>query len=154
MNHHEKLAFITTTAPDLFKNLTVNSQARWGKMNAHQMIEHMTESVGIASGSIPKSLVTSVENLPKLKAFLLSDTLFKENTKNSQMGEFPEPAKTSDINAALVELQMELNKFTTLFAQHPETIIMNPIFGPLNFEEWTQLLYKHFLHHCKQFNLI
>ena len=37
------------------------------------------------------------------------------------------------------------------FEKNPDLVTRNPFFGDLNFEQSVQLLYKHALHHLRQF---
>lgn len=56
-------------------------------MNAHEMVEHMIGSFKVANGKIGiREIVTPLERLDKLQAFIMSDIPFKENTKNALMG--------------------------------------------------------------------
>jgi hypothetical protein len=55
---------------------------------------------------------------------------------------------------AIEELTLELNDFKSCFANDNSKTIISPFFGDLNFEQWTHLLHKHFVHHCRQFGLI
>ncbi|KAA5533194.1 hypothetical protein F0919_11645 [Taibaiella lutea] len=126
----------------------------WGKMNLQQMTEHMSrEGFQVASGKLPQTLVTQEEHIPKMQAFMMSDKPFKENTPNSLMSLEPVSVKHADMQAALVELQTEIDDFFQVYEKEPEKSIMNPFFGNLNFEMQVQLLHKHALHHLKQFGV-
>lgn len=126
----------------------------WGKMNLQQMTEHMSrEGFQVANGKLPHILVTPPEHVERMQAFLMSDKPFKENTPNSLMSLDPLPVKHADMNAALAELQTEIDDFFRVYEKEPEKSIMNPFFGNLKFEMQVQLLHKHALHHLKQFGV-
>jgi len=126
----------------------------WGKMNLQQMTEHMSrEGFQVANGKLPQALVTPEEHVPKMQAFLMSDKPFKENTPNSLMSLEPLPVKHPDMNAALEELQSEIDHFFTVYENEPGKAVMNPFFGSLDYEMQVQLLHKHALHHLKQFGV-
>lgn len=126
----------------------------WGKMNLQQMAEHMSrEGLQVANGKLPHELVTPPEHLERMQSFLMSDKPFKENTPNSLMSLEPLPLKHPDMDAALAELQMEIDDFFQVYENEPGKSIMNPFFGNLNFEMQVQLLHKHALHHLKQFGV-
>ena len=55
--------------------------------------------------------------------------------------------------AAIGALQQELIYFFEAFEKDPGFITRNPFFGDLNFEQSVQLLYKHALHHLRQFGV-
>jgi hypothetical protein len=154
MLHSEKLNFISNTVPKLLLQLSAESKGKWGVLNAQQMVEHLINSVRIANGKSLEKLVTPIDNLERVRSFMLSDKPFKENTKNVQMPDIPAPAVMESMKQAIDQLSAELQDFLKAFENNPLDTITNPLFGDLNFEEWTHLLNKHFEHHCYQFNLL
>lgn len=151
----KKINFIKNDFIALVKKIEPNCMPAWGKMNVQQMVEHMSDSFRIANGKqIHTSIISPIENLPKMKAFLLSDIPFKENTKNKMLGETPLPVNNNSLQKAIEELEKEVNYFFEVFENNPDKIILNPIFGELNYNEWIHLLYKHATHHLKQFSLL
>lgn len=154
MNHSEKLYFISNTVPQLLLKLQADTKGIWGVLNAQQMVEHLSDSVRIANGKRIETLLTPIENLERVRSFMLSDKAFKENTKNIQMPDNPAPVLKASMQEAVEELRIELHDFTNTFSGQVSKTITNPFFGDLNFEEWTHLLHKHFEHHCRQFSLI
>lgn len=154
MTHSEKLFFISNTAPLLMLQLNAEEKGKWGVLNAQQMVEHLSDSIRIANGKRIEKLITPIENLERVRSFMLSDKPFKENTKNVQMPEIPAPALKQNLKEAVDELNSELQTFIEQFRNDESKTITNPFFGDLNFQEWTHLLHKHFEHHCRQFNLI
>jgi hypothetical protein len=154
MLHSEKLNFISNTVPKLLLQLSAEAKGEWGVLNAQQMVEHLINSVRIANGKSLEKLVTPIDNLERVRSFMLSDKPFKENTKNVQMPDIPAPAVMESMKQAIDQLSAELQDFIKAFENNPLDTITNPFFGDLNFEEWTHLLNKHFEHHCYQFNLL
>lgn len=154
MNIQEKENFFLNNYIPLLKKLTGNENPKWGKLSAQGMIEHMTDSIGIAWKRITYPMYTSAEKLPKMKEFLMSDKPFKEYTPNPYMPDTPPPLRNPDIHTAIQELEAEIHNFIQFYKQNPDAIVQNPFFGDLNYSEWLQLLYKHAQHHLKQFGLI
>lgn len=152
----EKLDFITTTFPQLIQQANPTTEARWGKMNLQQMIEHVTNFFKVSSNTIQFPLVSPEEHLPKLKAFLLSDKEFRENTKAPEqiLPNDPLPLTHVSVVIAIEELEESIKNFITYFEENKSATTVHPVFGALNFEEWILLHYKHLLHHSKQFNLM
>ena len=149
----EKENFLRTKLVSLLQQLKTDEPARWGKMNARQMIEHMIDVVMVASGKIKLPVVTPADRLPKLQEFMMSDKPFKENTKSPVVAEEPIPLKKHTKEAAIGKLQEEIIYFFEAFEKKPDLKTTNPVFGELNFEMNIQLLYKHALHHLKQFGI-
>jgi hypothetical protein len=54
---------------------------------------------------------------------------------------------------SISELEKELDDFVKFYENSPEAVVTNSFFGHLNFEEWTQLIHKHAIHHLKQFGV-
>jgi hypothetical protein len=147
-----KIDFVRQGFLSLLKTIDKDTKPAWGLMNVQQMIEHMSDSFRVANGKVPQKIITPLENIPKMKAFIMSDIPFKENTKNRTLPEAPAPLKNTTVQKAVEELQKEIEDFFTVFKNAPDKIIDNSIFGDLNFNEWIHLLNKHCIHHLKQFH--
>jgi hypothetical protein len=150
----QKLEFLKSGMFQNFKNLNENSPAQWGKMNAIQMIEHLTQSVYQSIGKEKIVVITPEENLPKMKLFLQSEKEFRPNTPNVNLPETPVPAVHSTIDNAIQDLEIAMYKFFERYAGRENETENHFSFGALNYEEWILLLYKHVVHHQKQFSLI
>lgn len=150
MVNQQKLDFLLHELPARLKKLDATAKGNWGMMNAQQMTEHFILSVKNASGKLPYQVVTPADQLDKFRAFLHSDKPFRENTKNPLIGD-PVPMHYPSMQAAIDKLQLELNYFAGVFQKNPSLTTINPIFGELDFEGNVQLLYKHALHHLRQF---
>ena len=88
-----------------------------------------------------------------MREFLMSDKPFRENTPNPLVPEVPAPVISPSIDDAISEQQTELNFFFSVFEKNNLQVTRNPLFGDLNFDENVQLLYKHALHHLRQFGV-
>jgi hypothetical protein len=124
-------------------------------MSVQQMIEHYAgDAVRNASGRLKiDHIMTPPENLGRMREFMMSNKPFKENTKNPLMHEEPAPLRYKTVQAAIGALQQELIYFFEAFEKNPDLVTRNPFFGDLNFEQNVQLLYKHALHHLRQFGV-
>jgi hypothetical protein len=151
-----KLDFIQHQFVPLVNNLTADAVGKWGKMNAQQMVEHVTDFFNVSAGKIHFDVITPEEHLPKYKEFLLSDKQFRENTKApaSVLGEEPLPLRNTTMQEAITGLQKSIDEFTGCFNNNTNAITTHPVFGALNFEEWVLLHYKHVMHHGRQFGVV
>lgn len=152
MNSHEQ--FFKEEYIPLLQKLTGKEVGAWGVLSPQGMIEHMTDSIGVAHGRIKEELQTPTAVLERVRAFALSDKEFKPDTKNSLMSETPAELRFLTIAEAIAELQEEINLFFKYYKENPEQKVLNPFFGEFNYDEWLHLLRKHAVHHLKQFNLI
>jgi hypothetical protein len=152
----EKENFLRTRLVSLLQQLDPGTPPHWGKMNVQQMIEHYAgDAVRNASGRLKiDTVLTPPENLQRMRDFLMSEKPFKENTKNPLMAEEPAPLRYKTVQAAIGALQQELIYFFEAFEKDTNLITRNPFFGDLNFEQNVQLLYKHALHHLRQFGVV
>jgi hypothetical protein len=151
MNTKEK--FLKEEYMPLLKKLKGDEKGTFGKLSPQGMIEHMSDSVGIAYGRIKQALHTPENLVPRFREFALSDKEFKPETKNALMGDMPDPLRKENMEAAIEELEGEINAFMEFYKQDPHKKVLNPFFGEFNYEEWLHLLHKHAHHHLKQFNL-
>jgi hypothetical protein len=151
-----KLNFIQHKFIPLLNNLSTNTSGKWGKMNAQQMVEHVTDFFNVSAGKIQFDIITPAEYLPKYKEFLLSDAAFRENTKApaSVLGEAPLPLRSNNMQEAISGLQKSIDAFVNYFAANVNKTSNHPVFGVLNFEEWVLLHYKHVMHHGRQFGVV
>jgi Protein of unknown function (DUF1569) len=151
----DKAEFIRNKFVILIKEAN-NADRKWGKMNLHQMVEHVTDFFDVSAGKIQFPVITPVEHLPKFKAFLHTDKEFRENTKAPPeiLREEPSEIRNENLEAAISKLQKSIDEFFAYFNESSGAITSHPVFGPLNFEEWVLLHYKHVTHHCRQFGLI
>lgn len=151
-----KKAFLKNDLPVLVNRLNGDEKAKWGKMNAQQMIEHVSAFFKVSTEKIHFPLTTPVEHLPKYKEFLLSEKEFKENTKApaTVLPEEPLPMRYSGIQEAKDDLTKSVDDFFEFFKNDSSKKTLHPAFGELNFNEWVQLHHKHVTHHLKQFGLI
>ena len=84
---------------------------------------------------------------------MLSEKPFKENTVNPLMPEVPAPVVNISTEAAINELQKELDYFFSVFEKNDLQVTRSPFFGDLNYEQNVHLLHKHALHHLRQFGI-
>jgi hypothetical protein len=148
----EKAEFLRNRFVQLLQQIPSDTKAAWGKMTVQQMIEHFADSVRIASGKMMHSdILTPPENLDRVRAFLESEKPFRENTPNALMPEIPAPVRNPSKEDAVKELKTEIDFFFSVFEKNNLQVTRNPFFGDLNYEQNVQLLYKHALHHLKQF---
>jgi hypothetical protein len=149
-----KLEFLKAAFLPALKALKADDRGRWGRMNGQQMVEHYTQSVRIASGRLHFDLVNSGEVLARSRAFLQSDKPFRENTKNPILPDDPQSTHHPDMASSLKALQDELGYFFDQFENKPDLKTLNPLFGELDYQMNVQFLYKHAIHHLRQFGLL
>jgi hypothetical protein len=151
--NEEKLQFLKKELIPLLQKIEPGTNPIWGKMNLQQMIEHFSGAIKIATGTFSLPGTTEPIDGGKSYSFLMSDKPFKENTVNPLLSEEPYPIRNHTVQAAIGELQVNLLEFFRTFENEERKRVLNPFFGNLNYAEQIQLLYKHSLHHLKQFGV-
>lgn len=147
-----KADFLKYEFVSLIRTIPAETPPQWGKMSLQQMVEHFSDSMRIASGvSLHTEILTPTENLQRVREFMMSDKPFRENTNNVLLSETPPPVRNKTMDAALDELQKEIDYFFVVFEEKRQQSTRNPFFGDLTFEENVQLLNKHAAHHLRQF---
>jgi hypothetical protein len=133
--------------------LTPQHQAKWGSMSAQRMVEHLTDSIKIATGENPQNLLIEEEKIPKMILFLDSDKPMAQNIevpfakKETQL-------RNEELELAIDELVETLIEFDEIYEANPTLTHTHPYYGPLNYVQWQRLNAKHLTHHFEQFGLI
>lgn len=154
MVNQQKLDFLKNNFINKLRQLKANQQGKWGVLKGQEMVEHFIDAVQMANGKVVYQLVTAPDMVDKMQAFMMSDKPFKENTPNSLMSTTPPPLIYPNISDAIDQLKIEISLFEKVYLANEQLKITNPFFGDLNFEQYTQLLHKHAMHHLLQFELV
>ena len=136
---------------DRIEMLTPKSQAKWGKMNVSQMLEHLKVGMDIPAGNTKakRSLLGFLFGKMVLKKTLKNDEGIKKNLPTDKSFVITD---SKDFEKTKKELLNTIEKYTSL---KPENINnkLHPFFGKLTYDQWGVLIYKHFNHHLKQFGV-
>lgn len=146
-----KTFFDPTMRGDMLSRIdrvTTESRPRWGKMNAEQMLAHLTESLRMGVGE----LATKSKKLP-IRYFPLKHLIV-------YLLPFPKGAPTArelmpSDHRSVEQSKNEIARLARTFADRasakewPE----HPAFGRLSTRAWGVLTYRHFDHHLRQFGV-
>lgn len=147
--------FLYEEFPILLRGLNADTRALWGKMNAQQMVEHLSLVVNASNGRFALKPNAEPERLAYRKMrFFEKDTPFPQNFRVDFVPEEPNPVHFANIEDAKMQLFNQLQRFDDYFAEHPGITTMHGVFGELNYEEWVQNHARHFRHHLMQFGLV
>lgn len=135
--------------------LTPETPAQWGSMSAHRMVEHLTDTVRIATGKNPQKLEIPEDRLERMQQFLASDKPMAQNIAVPfATPEMNTQLRNEELELAIDEFVDEWLYFEELFESHPGHTALHPFYGELNYEQWKRLSQKHHTHHFTQFGLI
>lgn len=150
----DKLLFLQRDFIPLLQRMDVTTPPAWGKMTVHQMIEHFTDAVHLATGKLEYPAIGDAQSQRKAHAFMMSDKPMRENTRNPYMSETPKPTRRATVQASITDLHLALIEFFDAHHRDANKKTPNPFFGTLDYAEQVQLLHKHALHHLKQFGVV
>jgi hypothetical protein len=135
--------------------LTPGTQPKWGNMSAQRMVEHLTDSLQIATGKNPQEQEIPEDKIARMHAFLVSDHPLPQNFSVSfATPEMNNKLRHEELELAIDEFVEEWLYFEELFESDPDRTAVHPNYGPLNYEQWKRLAEKHHTHHFTQFGLI
>lgn len=125
---------------------------KWGKMNAHEAVVHMTDPLRCAIGERPVPLNPSILSKWPLNKLVSQYLTWPKGAPTAP--EFIQGAKGSPP----LEFERDKQELVLLihrFSQHQNSIPfpVQPMFGNLNNKEWARLMWRHINHHLKQFGL-
>ena len=120
--------------------LKADSKPQWGEMSAQRMVEHLTDTIKIASGKVKFPLVVPEDKIEKMIGFLDSDKPMARNIEVSFA------KKTEDLRNEEIELAID-------DSEDPNRTELHPYYGNLNYEQWCKLNAKHLKHHFEQFGI-
>ncbi len=139
---------------NILSTLKVETKPLFGKMNAQQMIEHLSAVTQIANGNWKVDSYVSDDKQARRKPYLNTEGELQVGFKAPFLAEDPIELKFESIAAATNDLIEQVKVFETVFAKDKKRSVVHPFFGELDYEYWKKFQVKHFTHHFKQFNLI
>lgn len=150
------MKFIATDLETLlpyFDKLQADTRPLWGNMSAQRMVEHLTDTLRIATGETPYPLEIPEDKIERMVAFLDTDKPMAQGLKVSFA---PEDAKLrhEEIDLAIDEYVDVWLDLETLYTVNPGLKNPHPYYGPLDFDQWKRLHSKHLTHHFMQFGLL
>jgi hypothetical protein len=121
----------------------------WGRMNAPQVVAHLTQATMMASGELPVRFKRTPLRFTPLKQLILYVLPFPKGTPTAPellartpAGDWPK--ETAELRAALDRLHARDRS-----APWPR----HPVFGDLSAHGWGVLVYRHTDHHLRQFGV-
>jgi len=135
------------------EKLNSTTPAKWGKMNANQMICHCADQLRLANGTKQSVFVGNLMLTTVFKWLIL--TVLKapkgkiETVKELKQGAGgTNPTTFENDKKALVDL---VRNFDESFKTNK--IVVHPAFGKMNHWQYGRLAYLHLNHHLNQFGV-
>lgn len=144
--------FDTSVANQLVKryeNITLDSKAGWGKMNAGQMLKHVADNAEMEFGDTHLSR----RFIGRLIGRLVVNQIVKDDKPNAKN----QPTHPKMIIKGEVNFSKEKERVLKLVARLGIVDAaefenrVHPFFGKMKSKEWSIWIYKHLDHHLRQF---
>jgi hypothetical protein len=135
-----------TSLIERMQQLTPNTPARWGNFNAPRMICHLSDALAVSLGerSCRNMNRRAFQTFP-LKHLIMYVFPFPKGAQAPPEMLATSPAVFDADRQRLVEM------IARIAAAPNGNGPQHPLFGPLTYEEWNSLHWKHIDHHLKQF---
>jgi hypothetical protein len=133
------------------EKLSNDSQAKWGKMNVYQMIEHciLSENMYLQETLYKQLFVGKLFGKIVLKQTLKSETSLKKNLPTHPAFKTTGNNDIAEIKTTWINLIYEYaHRSTSSFEG-----FIHPFFGPMTKEQIGQYAYRHTDHHLRQFGV-
>ncbi len=121
--------------------------ARWGRMNAPQMLAHLGDMMRLTLGDEPCCRMPSPLRYPGLKQAVLYVLPWPKGRVQGPPEAFVTPPTSWSMDVAALEALIARFIARGPSGMWPE----HPLFGPLTGLEWGVFSYRHFDHHLRQF---
>lgn len=132
--------------------LSPDAKPLWGNMSAQRMVEHLTDTIKMASGKVKFPLEVPLDRIEKMQGFLDSDKPMARNIEVSFAKKAVE-LRHEEIELAIDEFLLEWIDFEEHFAEDENRTEQHPYYGDLNYDQWRRLHAKHLTHHFEQFGI-
>ena len=130
------------------ERLTPQAAARWGKMNAPQMVCHCTDALKMMSGALPAAPRKMPIRFAPLKQLIIYWLPFPRSAPTAPELTARAPQEWhGEIDALRRELDAAVKRGTR------GPFVAHPAFGRLTPRAWGVLGYRHMDHHLKQFGV-
>lgn len=135
---------------DRIQQIKPDAKAKWGKMNAAQMLEHCAKTFDYGTGKIhePRSILGYLIGW-MFKSLYYNDKPYSQNSPTAKMYLVSTETDFEKAKNRLMPLIVEFSKGgPSKCTTHPSSF-----FGKLSPEQHGKGLYKHLDHHLQQFGV-
>ena len=138
---------------DRLQGLRPDTPAKWGKMNAHQMLCHLSDSYRLISEARPVTPAVTFFNRTFIRWMALHTSMkWPEGVPTRpEVDQFAGGTRPAEFDADKATLVAAIQSFATKTGR--EKFPGHPIFGELTAWEWRRWGFLHADHHFRQFGL-
>ena len=127
--------------------LPADRRPGWGKMNAPQMIAHLSDQIRMALGEVPARRGSGMMSVWPMNYLMIYVVPWPHGAKGPFEAFTTKPSTWDADRETLAGL---IDRFCA--KSEDQTWPEHPLFGKLSGHDWAALSYKHFCHHLRQFS--
>lgn len=123
---------------------------RWGKMNVHQVIPHLTDPLKVAIGKRTAPIMNTAFKIWPFNLFVVWFMPWPKGAPTAP--EFIQGVKGTppqDFEKDFIQLKETIDSFTA----YRSKFAPSPVFGNISNNSWGRLMWRHLDHHLRQFGL-
>lgn len=151
--YDEKIPQLEKLIYKIGKQVQADTPAQWGKMNAHQMIEHLGLVFVLSTGKFKLKYEGTEEEANGYRdGFAASENPWRDVFPTTSFGD-PKPTRNATIKESKAALQKTFKKYLAYCEANPEGINSHHFLGNLTVDQWRQVHVKHLQHHARQFGM-
>ena len=133
---------------DRLGHLQGDAQARWGRMNAPQMLKHVVSAMQMANGELETAPKNLPIRFPPLKQLMIYWLPWPQGAPTAPELLNQEPGEWAE---GIAQLRAQIDGFGA--RDRNATWPIHPAFGKLTPKAWGVLTYRHIDHHLRQFGV-
>lgn len=139
----------------VYKELTTDHQAKWGRMNAHQMVEHLTLVFIYSTGKFGVPFKGDEAAVKQLwEPFTKAANPWKTVLPQTAILGNPKPVRNETMEGSKRALKKAFAKYQHYCKENPDAITPHGYLGNITTAQWILVHLKHIDHHLSQFGVI
>ena len=153
IDRDEKIPELEKLLYKIGQHIQADTPAVWGKMNAHQMIEHLSLVFVLSTGKFDFPYAgTEEEARRNWEGFVQSENPWREVFTPNSFGD-PKPPRKATIDESKALLRKSFQNYLAYCEENPDAIHPQYYLGNLTVDQWRQVHVKHLKHHMRQFGM-
>ena len=135
------------------RHVTPAHRARWGRLNAHQMLCHLADACRVALGerdAAPGAMPAAKRHFVRLVAFHTPLPWPRNLHTMAEVDPARQGTRPGDFDA---DLRTAIELLTRVATDSGIDGHPHPMFGPLSRREWLRWAWMHTEHHLRQFGV-
>lgn len=150
----EKITELEKLLYKVYTKVDIDTPAKWGTMNAQQMVEHLGLVFLLSTGRFGLKYKGTAEDAQRYwEGFQVSPAPWKKVFPQVTFGE-AKPPRNETMEGSKTQLQQTFQKYLAFCEANPDSVNAHFFLGNLTIDQWRQVHVKHLQHHLMQFGIL